>query len=373
MSNPYGGSSYPGGGNSTPPSAPGSQPPSASSPQAPQYGGGNYGSGSYGSSSAGQSAPSAPGAPSSPGGPSYPGGPGGSGGPGGPGSAGGPAYPGGPAGSGGSTEKNGVGLWAMILGLGGILFGLLTGLPGAIMGMIGLKNVKNGEADNKGQALTGLIAGIITSLGSLIGGVIVIILLAAGAIGAGSGTTEPTSPQTQGGQEPGGDNAGQEPGGDNGGQEPGGNNGGQEPGGNNGGSGGNNGGGSGGNSSGKSPEIENGVNLGVRSKQTTAGNSAIPTEVQNKEYMFIEIVITNNSDSEYSLPYPLISAELNGKQLERVTDMETQKKGPLDWPSSIAPGEEAVYQTGFVASGADAKDVKVTVSLNGKKFDFKNS
>lgn len=265
----------------------------------------------------------------------------------------------------------------MILGLAGILFGLLTGLPGAIMGMIGLKNVKNGEADNKGQALTGLIAGILTSLGSLIAGIIVIILLAAGAIGAGSGTTEPTSPQTQGGQEPGGDNGGQEPGGDNGGQEPGGDNGGQEPGGNGGqepggSGGGNNGGSSGGNSSGKSPEIENGVNLGVRSKQTTAGKYANPTEVQNKEYMFIEVVITNNSDSEYSLPYPLISAELNGKQLERVTDVETQKKGPLDWPSSLAPGEEAVYQTGFVASGSDAKNVKVTVSLNGKKFDFTN-
>lgn len=342
MSNPYGGSSYPGGGNSTPPSAPGSQPPSASSPQAPQYGGGSYGSGSYGSSSAGQSAPSAPGAP------------------GAPSSPGGPSYPGGPlGGSGSSSEKNGVGLWAMILGLAGILFGLLTGLPGAIMGMIGLKNVKNGEADNKGQALTGLIAGIITSLGSLIGGVIVIILLAAGAIGAGSGTTEPTSPQTQGGQEPGG-NGGQNPGG----QEPGGN-GGQEPGGS--------GGSGGGNSSGKSPEIENGVNLGVRSKQTTAGKYAYPTEVQNKEYMFIEVVITNNSDSEYSLPYPIISADLNGKQLERVTDVETQKKGALDWPSSLAPGEEAVYQTGFVASSADAKNVKVTVSLNGKKFDFKNS
>ncbi|MDK8345951.1 DUF4190 domain-containing protein [Brevibacterium sp. UMB1308A] len=352
MSNPYGGSSYPGGGNNTPPSAPGSQPPSASSPQAPQYGGGSYGSGSYGSSSAGQSAPSAPGAP------------------GAPSSPGGPSYPGGPAGSGSSSEKNGVGLWAMILGLAGILFGLLTGLPGAIMGMIGLKNVKNGEADNKGQALTGLIAGIITSIGGLIGGIIVIVLIATGALfSGGSGTTEPTSPQTQGGQEPGGDNGGQEPGGDNGGQEPGGN-GGQEPGGN---GGGNNGGGSGGNSSGKSPEIENGVNLGVRSKQTTAGKYAYPTEVRNKEYMFIEVVITNNSDSEYSLPHPLISAELNGKQLERVTDVETQKKGALDWPSSLAPGEEAVYQTGFVASGADAKNVKVTVSLNGKKFDFKNS
>lgn len=346
MSNPYGGSSYPGGGNNTPPSAPGSQPPSASSPQAPQYGGGSYGSGSYGSSSAGQSAPSAPGAP------------------GAPSSPGGPSYPGGPlGGSGSSSEKNGVGLWAMILGLAGILFGLLTGLPGAIMGMIGLKNVKNGEADNKGQALTGLIAGIITSIGGLIGGIIIVVLIATGALfSGGSGTTEPTSPQTQGGQEPGG-NGGQNPGG----QEPGGS-GGQEPGGSNGGSGGS----GGGNSSGKSPEIENGVNLGVRSKQTTAGKYTIPTEVQNKEYMFIEVVITNNSDSEYSLPYPIVSAELNGKQLERVTDVENQKKGALDWPSSLAPGEEAVYQTGFVASGADAKNVKVTVSLNGKKFDFTN-
>lgn len=364
MSNPYGGSSYPGGGNNTPPSAPGSQPPSSSSPQASQYGGGNYGSGSYGSSSAGQSAPSAPGAPSSPGGPAYPGG---SGGPGGPGSAGGPAYPGGPAGSGGSTEKNGVGLWAMILGLGGILFGLLTGLPGAIMGMIGLKNVKNGEADNKGQALTGLIAGILTSLGSLIGGIIVVILLVTGAISASGGTTEPTSPQTQGGQEP-GSNGGEEPG-SNGGEEPGG----QEPGGNNGGSNGGNNGGSDGNSSGKKPEVDNGVNLGVRSKQVTAGPHSIPTEVQNKEYMFIEVVVTNNSDADYTLPYPIISADLNGKQLERVTDLDTQKKGVLDWPDSLAPGEEATYQTGFVATSADAKNVKVTVSLNGKRFDFKNS
>lgn len=263
----------------------------------------------------------------------------------------------------------------MILGLGGLLFGLLTGIPGAIMGMIGLKNVKNGEADNKGQALTGLIAGILTSLGSLIGGVIVIILLAAGAIGAGSGTTEPTSPEPpgSGSQEPGGQEpGGQEPGGQEpGGQEPGGS-GGQEPGGNNGGSG-NNGGGSGGNSSGKSPEIDNGVNLGVRSKQVTAGPYAIPNSVQNKEYMFIEVVITNNSDADYKLPYPIINADLNGKQLDRVTDLDTQKKGVLEWPDSLAPGEEATYQTGFVAAGADAKNVKVTVSLNGKKFDFKNS
>ncbi|MDK7750113.1 DUF4190 domain-containing protein [Brevibacterium sp. UMB10442] len=278
-----------------------------------------YGGSSYGSSSAGQPAPSAPGTP------------------GGPGSAGGPSYPGGPAGSGGSSEKNGVGLWAMILGLGGILFGLLTGLPGAIMGMIGLKNVKNGEADNKGQALTGLIAGIITSIGSLLGGIVVIILLVTGAIGASAGTTEPTSPQTQGGQEPGGNGV------------------------------------SGGNSLGKSPEIDNGVNLSVRSKQVTAGSNVLPTEVQNKEYMFIEVVITNNSDVYYKLPYPIITAELNGKQLERVIDVDTQKKRYYDWPSSIAPGEEAAHQTGYVVTGADAKNVKITMYLNGKKFDFKNS
>ncbi|GAA1197988.1 hypothetical protein GCM10009585_14140 [Brevibacterium paucivorans] len=356
MSNPYGGSSYPGGGNNTPPSAPGSQPPSPSSPQAPQYGGGNYGSGNYGSS-AGQSTPSAPGSPSAPSAPSSPGGPsypGGSSTPGGPGSPGGPSYPGGPlGGSGNTSEKNGIGLWAMILGLAGIVFGLLTGLPGAIMGMIGLKNVKNGEADNKGQALTGLIAGILTSLGSLIGGVIVIILIAAGAIGAGSGKTEPTSPQTQG-AEPGGE----EP---RGGQEPGGS-GGQEP-----------GSGSGDNSGGSAPEIDNGVNLAVRSKQVTAGSYAVPSEAQNSEYMFIEVSLKNNSSSDYRVPYPLITADLDGKNLDRVTDIDNQKKGAGDWPSSIAPGEEAIYQTGFLVTGADAKRAKVTVRLGGKKYDFKNS
>ena len=362
MSNPYGGSSYPGGGNNTPPSAPGSQPPSPSSPQAPQYGGGNYGSGSYGSGSpAGQltpsapgspSAPSAAGAPSNPGGPSYPGG---SSTPGGPGSAGGPSYPGGPlGGSGNTSEKNGIGLWAMILGLAGILFGLLTGVPGAIMGMVGLKNVKNGEADNKGQALTGLIAGILTSLGSLIGGIIVIILIAAGAIGAGSGKTEPTSPEPPGSQD-------QEPGG-SGGQEPRGS-GGQEPGGS----------GGSGDSGGSAPEIDNGVNLAVRSKQVTAGSYAVPSEAQNKEYMFIEVSLKNNSSSDYQVPYPLITADLDGKNLDRVTDIDNQKRGASDWPSSIAPGEEAIYQTGFLVTGADAKRAKVTVRLGSKKYDFKNS
>jgi len=242
----------------------------------------------------------------------------------------------------------------MILGLAGILFGLLTGVPGAIMGMVGLKNVKNGEADNKGQALTGLIAGILTSLGSLIGGIIVIILIAAGAIGAGSGKTEPTSPERPGSQ-------GQEPGG----QEPGGS-GGQEPGG----SGGSSDGGDGG---GKAPEIDNGINLAVRSKQVTAGSYAVPSEAQNSEYMFIEVSLKNNSSSDYQVPYPLITADLDGKNLDRVTDIDNQKKGAGDWPSSIAPGEEAIYQTGFLVTGADAKRAKVTVRLGGKKYDFKNS
>lgn len=234
----------------------------------------------------------------------------------------------------------------MILGLAGILFGLLTGVPGAIMGMVGLKNVKNGEADNKGQALTGLIAGILTSLGSLIGGIIVIILIAAGAFSAGSGKTEPTSPEPPGSQ-------GQEPGG-SGGQEPGGS------------------GGSGG-SGGKAPEIDNGVNLAVRSKQVTAGSYAVPSAVQNKEYMFIEVSLKNNSSSDYQVPYPLITADLDGKNLDRVTDIDNQKRGASDWPSSIAPGEEAIYQTGFLVTGADAKRAKVTVRLGGKKYDFKNS
>lgn len=258
----------------------------------------------------------------------------------------------------------------MILGLAGIVFGLLTGLPGAIMGMVGLKNVKNGEADNKGQALTGLIAGILTSLGGLISGVIIIILLVTGAIGAGSGKTEPTSPEPPGsqGQEPGGQEPGGSGGQEPGGQEPGGS-GGQEPGG----SGGEEpGGGSGSNSGGKAPEIESGINLAVRSKQVTAGSYAVPAEARDKEYMFIEVSVKNNSSSDYSPKYPVVSASVDGKDLEKVIDIDNQKKGARDWPSSIAPGEEAIYQTGFLVSGAEAKKAKVTVYMGSKKFDFTN-
>ena len=168
--------------------------------------------------------------------------------------------------------------------------------------------------------------------------------------------TEPTSPEPPGsqGQEPGG----QEPGG-SGGQEPGGS-GGQEPGGSS-------------DGGGKAPEIDNGINLAVRSKQVTAGSYAVPSEAQNSEYMFIEVSLKNNSSSDYQVPYPLITADLDGKNLDRVTDIDNQKKGAGDWPSSIAPGEEAIYQTGFLVTGADAKRAKVTVRLGGKKYDFKNS
>lgn len=357
MSNPYGGSGYPGAGNN-PPS--GSTP---GSPTSPSYGGGNYGGGSYGSGSpaGGPSAPSSPGsgapkspsypgassAPSAPSSPAYPGASNA------PSAPGGPSYPGGSGGSlgpsGGSSAKNGIGLWAMILGLGGIIFGILTGLPGAIMGAIGLKNVNNGEADNKGQAITGLIAGIVTSLGGLIGGIIVVIMILTGSLfaSAGGGGSDPApvpNEPTQGSQDPGSNNQGPD----------------------------NQGSGSGGGSStsGTGPEIASGVKMNVATTQVTAGPYAIPAEVQGKRYMLVEITFTNNSSQDFDLRYPIVSAATNGQPVQEVLDSDTQPDKEYALPSTLKAGDSAKFQTGFMVDEADVTNTVVTIMLGNDKYEF---
>ncbi|MFJ4848810.1 MULTISPECIES: hypothetical protein [unclassified Streptomyces] len=89
-----------------------------------------------------------------------------------PGYPGHPAYPGGPYGAWGQpAPRNGFGVTAMVLGIiGSILgiacFGAFLGLPlglaALVFGIVGLRIVRRGEATNRGQALTGLILGIVS-------------------------------------------------------------------------------------------------------------------------------------------------------------------------------------------------------------------
>lgn len=100
------------------------------------------------------------------------------------GGPGGPVGPGGPS----STEKNSLGVIALVSGIVGF-FIWLAGIVAIITGFMSLKAVKNGQANNKGVGLTGLILGIFTTVVGLIVTVIVVVMFVIGAGVAGGSPT----------------------------------------------------------------------------------------------------------------------------------------------------------------------------------------
>lgn len=57
--------------------------------------------------------------------------------------------------------RNNLGVWSLVLGIASIvlLLGVLTGIPAIIVGNQGRRAVRDGEADNEGMALTGVVLG----------------------------------------------------------------------------------------------------------------------------------------------------------------------------------------------------------------------
>ena len=66
--------------------------------------------------------------------------------------------------------KNGLGVWALSLGIAGLVCcGLFAGIPAIITGVLSRKAVERGEADNGGLALTGIILGALACAWSVVG------------------------------------------------------------------------------------------------------------------------------------------------------------------------------------------------------------
>lgn len=71
---------------------------------------------------------------------------------------------------GGSTEKNKLGVWALVLGILSILCcGFFTGIPAIILGMNSKKAAAQGQATNGTLGNVGFILGIIGSVLGVIG------------------------------------------------------------------------------------------------------------------------------------------------------------------------------------------------------------
>ncbi len=66
--------------------------------------------------------------------------------------------------------RNGLGVWALSLGIAGfVCCGLFAGIPAIITGVLSRKAVERGEANNGGLALTGIILGALACAWSVIG------------------------------------------------------------------------------------------------------------------------------------------------------------------------------------------------------------
>jgi len=66
--------------------------------------------------------------------------------------------------------KNSLGVWALCLGLAGLVCcGLVTGIPAIITGVLARKAVQRGEANNNGLAVAGIVLGAVACAWSVLG------------------------------------------------------------------------------------------------------------------------------------------------------------------------------------------------------------
>ncbi|WP_366179820.1 DUF4190 domain-containing protein [Actinomyces timonensis] len=60
------------------------------------------------------------------------------------------------------TEKNWMGITALVCGCLILLCGILTGIPAIVFGAMGISAAGRGEATNKGMAIAGLVLGVVS-------------------------------------------------------------------------------------------------------------------------------------------------------------------------------------------------------------------
>jgi hypothetical protein len=273
-------------------------------------------------------------------------------------------YPGGPQGPQAGSEKNGVGLWAMILGLVGILI-WLAGVVGLILGCIGLKNVKNGTANNRGQALTGVIAGAITTVLGLLGTIVLIVGVVVG-LGAASKAEECSNepghywsssentckestadgygqPTQAPAAAPGGEDdqatapAAQPAPGDDAVEAENG-----------------------------TAELAKGVSMSVKLSSFTASQSAQPQDIAGKQVTLATVTLKNTTSSTYKPSFPIAKCSYSGKECKAVTDFKDGELiSQLSFTKEVAAGQSRTFEVAYTIPADQQKDVALEYRFVG--------
>lgn len=262
--------------------------------------------------------------------------------------------PGGPVGPGGtsSTEKNSLGVIALVSGIVGF-FIWLAGIVAIITGFMSLKAVKNGQANNKGVGLTGLILGIFTTV---VGLIVTVIVVAMFVIGFGVAGNSPT------GETPGGETeAPADPGEDDGDE-------GEAEGG----------------EAAEGGDINAGVDkasligtfkgIEIRAYVTSGktGDIVSPSEFANTEVLVIKYFLKNTNSEAAKLGPTTISCEASGQDCARSLHGSIGDKKLdnviLSLRGELKPGEEKEFITAQAIEAKSADDAEITLVVNSDDF-----
>ena len=247
-----------------------------------------------------------------------------------------------PGNAAGAGSKNGVGLWAMILGIVGFIV-WPAGVVAIILGILGLRNLNLNRADNKGQTVTGLVLGIFTTIVGFIVSVAIVIALIVG-IGA-------TSQDDTGGMHGDSGMQGDSP------AEP------AQP-------------GSGGDAGGQKAsgqELVPGVTMELEPEASgKASEHAAPDRIQGQNPVFLRVHLRNSSDADFAPPYPLITCTYGGgAECPEVFDrsvsptIDGTDKG---FHSSVPAGKDLSFITAYAVPAEQMKSLhlKYEFAIDGQ-------
>lgn len=270
--------------------------------------------------------------------------------------AGGPGGPGGPS----STEKNSLGVISLVSGIVGF-FVWLAGIVAIITGFMSLKAVKNGQANNKGVGLTGLILGFFTTVVGLIVTVVVVVILFVMGVGTASKNPAPADPGS--GTEAPADSG--EDDGDAGGEDD-----------------------AEGDGAAEGGDINAGVDkakligtfegIEIRAYVTHGKTDEItaPSEFAERDVLVIKYFLKNTSDQSAQLGYTSVKCVAGGKDCSRGVHGRIGGKR-LDsavlslGASPMEAGEERELVTAQSAEYKDAGDAEISLLVRDKDFKDK--
>ncbi|MYM20544.1 DUF4190 domain-containing protein [Brevibacterium sp. 5221] len=253
-------------------------------------------------------------------------------------------YAGGPGAGPSGTDKNWMGLTALITGIAGFFTSGLGSIAAIIFGFMGLSAAKKGQANNRGMSLTGVILGFVFIALWIIAWILIIVLVIAAGSQAGSSAIPNDQPQSS-------STAGASPGSGST-------------------AGGSGSGSSDGAAGGSTLTLADGLTMTSSVRTATVSQSASPANVRGKSMAVVTMRLKNASSSSITPASPIANATVNGASAPQVFDRSLDET--LGFSEAIPAHSTKTIKVGFApVTAAQLNDLKVTLKFAGTSGDAK--